>query len=334
MGERAPLGMGKNYSKRAAERIDNSGKSGLHRINRSEVEGNIEHIVSPQHLIAYLETSGNESHKVESTASGWKPDEIREHAQWLRERVGEAPVKGSIEHSLPIDVQSYERHLYNNQPLHEFRLNVFSWEPKLLDDLKRAEAKNDPEAIQDLRSLIRAGSWNSHRPINANQAKNLAEEWRQKLLKQPTDAQLELTAVMNPDLSQVEDMLSLFSLKNAKCGPEAEKTAQFIEDKLREAWLAFNACYRETTKQFKKECHEYGDRFDSYPLAWPFSRNINSIEKSTIGRVSGHTYDFAELHDAYHRIIELRQLRDQVYYQLLYPKLCSFIKRPKQKHTA
>lgn len=307
-----------------------------YRTATSETNNNsriIERMATPQHLLAYLETSGNESHVVEPIKDGPRADEIRHKAQELRQRIGKAPVENSVTNTLPLDVHAYEKHLYNNHPLNYFNMNVWSWEPELLDDVERAKTKGDTEALQDVRKLIHAGSWDSHPPINENSAKKLAEQWHQKLLKQPTEAQLELTAVMNPDLTSVEDMLTLFTENKESCGPEAEKTAAFIEGKLREAWLNFNTTYLESTKRFRRECAEHGDRFNTNPLAWPYSRNNRSIEKNIKGTTSGHTYDFTELHDIYRRIIELRQLRDQVYIHLLYPKLCSFIK-PSKKHTA
>lgn len=297
MGERAPLGMSNNYTKRADER------SGLHRVEKAT---DIEHMQGVEHLIAYLETPGNESHRVSSHDKDWQPSDIRAHAQALRERVGKAPLTDSVALSLPRDIHPSDTEQTQGQPLSYYHLNIWAWEPELLDDVERVKAKDDTEALQDLRKLIRAGSWDTHKPTNEQATKKLALAWQNELEKQPSDAQLELTAIMNPDLESVKNVVELFSSEKPTCGPEAEEAARFLEQKLREAWKAFSSLYREAEKLHYPE-----------KLAWPHSRYHIDIDP-----------ELSDLHHAQQRIIQLRQMRDQVYYHLLYPKLCSFIKRP------
>lgn len=303
-----------------------------------EDEKRIEHIPGVQHLIAYLEPAGHEAFRVgaykNKLQEQWSANDIREHAQALREHVGKAPLHDSIALSLPKNIHAADHEQTGGQPLTVYNHNVWAWEPELIDDLERAKAKRDDDATKDLRSLIRSGSWDSHAPTDEQQAFKLAEQWRKKLEKQPADSQLELTAVMNPDLEPVRQLSELFSSKQAKCGPETEQAAAFLETKLREAWKIFNATYRETEKRFKKECLANNDRFADYPLEWPHEKFHTAIAKSVKGPVSGHEYDFTELYEAQRRIVELRQMRDQAYYHLLYPNLCSFIKPAKKKHTA
>lgn len=303
-----------------------------------EAEKRIEHIPGVQHLIAYLEPAGHEAFSVGQYKSKnqeqWNANDIREHSQWLRESVGKAPLQDSITLSLPKNIHAADKEQTGGQPLNIYNHNIWAWEPELSDDIERVKAKKDKEATQNLRALVRSGSWDSHAPVNEQQAFKLAEQWQKRLEKQPSDAQLELTAVMNPDLEPVKELAELFSSKQPNCGPEAERAADFLEAKLRDAWKSFNATYRETALRFKKECLEHNDRFADYPLDWPHEKFHTAIKPSVKGPVSGHLYDFTELHEAQQRIVELRQMRDQAYFHLLYPNLCSFIKRPKQKHTA
>jgi|JI8StandDraft_1071087.scaffolds.fasta_scaffold02413_12 hypothetical protein len=271
----------------------------------------IEHIQGVEHLLAYLETPGDESHSVSSHHKDWQPSDIREHAQWLRERVGKAPLQDSVALSLPKNIHPSDNEQTAGMPLSYFNLNIWAWEPELIDDLERVKAKNDPEALQNLRKIVRAGSWDTHKPANEQVTKKLALAWQKELEKQPSDAQLELTAIMNPDLEPVKQIVELFSSEIPECGPVAEEPARFIEQKLREAWKAFSVLYREAEKQAHPE-----------KLAWPHSRNHVEIDPK-----------FSELYHVQQRIIELRQMRDQAYFHLLSPNLCSFIKHPKQKHT-
>lgn len=320
MGERAPLGSSNAYTKRAEER------SGAFRIDTVK---NIEHIPGVEHLIAYLEPTGNEAFTVGTYIENGKTrtaEEIRKHAQSLRQRVGQAPLQESITLSLPKNIYPSAKEQTSGRPLEIFNHNIWAWEPTLLDDLERAKQKQDPSAISELRALIRSGSWDSHFRASEKESLELAKRWQNTLEKQPTDTQLEFTAIMNPDLEQVESLVALLSSKAPQCGPLAENAAEFLEEKLREAWLHFNALYRDTESAFKREARTYRDYFKQYPLEWPHSKFHIDIPTSVNGPDSDHTYDFTELHDAQQRIIELRTLRDQVYYHVLYPNLCSFIK--------
>lgn len=290
-----------------------------------------EHIQGIPHLIAYLETPGHEASKVESYDSTdgvkWSPQKIRLNAQRLRARVGKAPSKDSVALSVPENIHPNSQKPGENTPIDRYSVNIWNWEPELLDDLERAKAKNDNEALQDLRKIIRAGSWDTHRSTNDDSAKVLALQWQERLEKQPADAQLELRSIMNTDLEPVEDLVKLFSSKKPQCGPETEKTVFFLEEKLREAWKSFNTLYRETRSHLKRESLEHGDDFTgkNNPLQWPATRFGKPFEQKVRGPSSGHIYDFSEFYDAYTRIVELRQMRDQAYYHLLYPVFCSFI---------
>lgn len=181
--------------------------------------------------------------------------------------------------------------------------NVYYIEPFALDDLDRAKEQEDETEIERIRTVIHAYSWASHGPVNPSKAAELAHAFQKESEKPgenltfnpfeeregpslPESKQWETVAQVTGRMEYVKD--------------KVEVPIRFIEKKIEEAWSKFLEPYSEEDK-------------DNKELPWPESRP--HMDKQKLPK---------ELDMLEKRLTALRMIRDQLYFQLLYPKLAAF----------
>lgn len=181
----------------------------------------------------------------------------------------------------------------NHQELCDALLGCEVWptEELLLEDLKRAKQGGVPSRIALLRDLIHANSWSSHPPppgrssfltTATNLHKQLISEQRSSGRLDPIDART-LQERIN------EGELIVEAIRDDIDDQEAEAATRAIEDWMDRAWHELNLVRK------------------TLPFDWKNQKALRGKHQ--------------RLREVMKHIETLRQLRDQIYYQRLYPVL-------------
>ena len=179
-------------------------------------------------------------------------------------------------------------------------MNVWDLEPLLLDTLEYEKENGDEERITLLRGLIRTASWATHRPVNPEVAKKDAEaffaeaqEREQRTKKNPFSKQTGFGFDEEAETQDWQHVIAEVGSMDCK-GERVETATQFVERVFVKEWQTFLSLYQEKGKK----------------RTWP-DRGIDvKLEP--------------EVKAATERITKMRNVRDQLYYQRLYPNLCEF----------
>lgn len=171
-----------------------------------------------------------------------------------------------------------------------FYPNSYNIEPFAMEDLRLAKERNDEAEIARIRTIIRTFSWPSHGRTDAQIASELARAFLLDPLNPFEEAQGELPQL---ETDQWENVAQITG--NMECrGDKVESATRFVENKIAETWKEFLLPYWSV---------DPGDR-----PAWPDSRLRTDKDQLPIKK----------------KLTSLRMIRDQLYYQRLYPKLCAF----------
>lgn len=184
-----------------------------------------------------------------------------------------------------------------------FNCSPWDAEPLLLDDLNEAKRQGSPEQINHVREIIRAVSWGSihqprtDRPTALKIAHELQEEAEQNHVKhrQLSGAKQTELSLVDPDIIGLEDVIAV--LNNKEKQTLAEKAAEYVETKIEAAWRDFIKVYQASKASDWPEKKKY----------WP---NIGVKLPEPVKNAAD-------------RVIKLRQVRNQLYFHLLYPVLAS-----------
>ncbi len=182
-----------------------------------------------------------------------------------------------------------------------FACNVWDAEPLLRDDVSHAKAEESEDDVNRIREMVRAASWMHHPRTDQNIAQSVTEELldaaeaeqKRRQIKTPKGKQTEL-AIVDPDIAAFEQAHQ--ALKSLACEDDAEAATVAMEDAVERGWEAFLRSYEATKSSDWPEGKK----------VWP-DRGVR-LPKSLEPLVA--------------RMTKLRQVRDQLYYQRLYPRLC------------
>lgn len=176
-------------------------------------------------------------------------------------------------------------------------MNIWDLEPLLLDALELAKAKKDENETFLVRGLIRSASWPTHGPVNLDGAKADAEyflsetrEREQINAHNPYEKQTGFGFEEQADAEAWQQVVDEVGPMDCH-GERVEDATDFIERAFVKEWKGFLALYKKNKK-----------------LTWP-DRGINVQLDPEVARAT-------------ERIVKLRGIRDQLYYQRLFPKLC------------
>jgi len=126
-----------------------------------------------------------------------------------------------------------------------FDCDPWKYEPLLLDDLIKARSQNAPQTrIDELRGLIRAGSWMTYPRTGQSGALQRLREvaqseedgWQAKIRQADPDTSRELKADMQEMLQELRQVTA--DLAAGKTGPELEAAVRAVEDLNARAWLS------------------------------------------------------------------------------------------------
>lgn len=182
-----------------------------------------------------------------------------------------------------------------------FKPDLYVVEPAAIDDLELAKKKRDEARVEALRSAIRAMSWASHGRTDDEVASKLASEF----LRQ---SQTELSGDVGPqkgfdfahaDPAEWTRVLNALAKDGTCKGDLVEKPTRFVETKIIEAWKEL------ITSKKKGE----GDWPTSYPVAVDPPKLSEPVRRAN------------------DRLVNLRHIRDQLYFWRLYPKHCMYAKK-------
>ncbi|MEI7512230.1 MAG: hypothetical protein WCK01_02100 [Candidatus Uhrbacteria bacterium] len=179
-------------------------------------------------------------------------------------------------------------------------MNIWDLEPLFLDTLELVKEQQKATDILITRGLIRSTSWSSHKPIYPEVAKadagnflSEAQENEQQIKLNPFTKQTGFGFEEEAESASWQHVMDEVGTMDCK-GDQIESATNFVEKVFVKEWKAFLALY-----------HEKGIK-----RTWP-DRGIEvKLEP--------------EITKATERIVKLRGIRDQLYYQRLYPKLCEF----------
>ncbi len=202
--------------------------------------------------------------------------------------------KSALERSIPS--------LKTREQLCENIFNCSPWdaEPMLLEDLNEAKKGGSSEDVNHVREIIRAVSWGSphqprtDRPAAAKLALELEHEAEQAHLahRKVGNKQTEL-AMIDPDILGMADVVAALSDKQEQA--RLDKSMSYIEDRLEDEWQTFVEEFKSSDAKTWPEKKKY----------WPnIGVQLPEPLKSTADR-----------------IVKLRRVRNQLYFQKLYPVL-------------
>ncbi len=173
----------------------------------------------------------------------------------------------------------------------EYSCDPFKYEPILLELLNEEKVKNsNPQKINELRGLIRAGSWMTYERMKpaaiiglVNKLKILETEARSFWLKQADpDTYKELSQDLKETLNDLEEVN--LSLRQNKTGQDLEAYARIIENLNARIWIAL--------REFMNLHHLEPNSLRSQTLTKPLIEEIEII----------------------------RPIRDLIYLRRIYPK--------------
>jgi hypothetical protein len=187
--------------------------------------------------------------------------------------------------------------------------DLYVVEPAVLDDLEAAKKRHDAERVEALRSVIRAMSWTSHGRTDKEVASKKAEDFLRETQAEATNETSGRGKPQtgfefaHPDLAQWSRVLNV--LKGIECNHLEAPTA-FVEKKIVQTW-------KDLIAQFPRKTSKRKD----WPSSWPVAVDPPKLSEET-----------AHINE---RLIALRHVRDQLYYQLLYPKFCMYAQKSNVK---
>lgn len=184
-----------------------------------------------------------------------------------------------------------------------FRPDLYVVEPAAIDDLERAKAEGKAKLVTALRAVIRAMSWPSHGRTDDTVASNLAAEFLKRAQESSTGHAKPQTGFefADPDLAEWTRVLNALGQIECK-GDAVEKPTDFVERQIFETW-------KELLGEFRNKKSATSD----WPTSWPVAVNPPRLSQK-IARVN-------------ERLVKLRHIRDQLYFQRLFPNLCMYANR-------
>jgi hypothetical protein len=175
-------------------------------------------------------------------------------------------------------------------------MNIWDLEPLLLDALELAKEKKDENRVQLLRGLVRSASWTTHGRVNPNIAKKDAEafltevqEHESATKSNPFEKQTGFGFEEEAEADAWKKVMQVVGVMEYK-GDRVEVPTNFVERVFVKEWKAFLALYKKDKKR-----------------TWPDRGTNVKLEP--------------EVETAMQRIVKLREIRDQLYFQRLFPKL-------------
>jgi len=230
-----------------------------------------------------------------------KVERIGDWHELLRDFLKQTPIeiKPTVTPDMP------KRISWDDVRHHGYFMNIWDLEPLLLDTLELAKEQKKENSTLMLRGLIRSASWSTHRPVNPEVAKADAETFLSEAQERESGVKT------NPFSKQTgfgfeeeaasqgwEKVLEEVGSMDCK-GENVEAATDFVEKTFVKEWKNFLAIYKEKGPDGKK-----------IKRTWP-DRGIDiKLEPEVVA--------------ATERITKLREIRDQLYYQRLFPKLCEF----------
>lgn len=178
-------------------------------------------------------------------------------------------------------------------------MNLWDLEPLLVDALQLAKEEKRENKKNMLRGLIRSASWMTHKPFNPEMAREESERFLEEAEKReseapnPFESQVGLKLDEHADIEGWERVVEEVGTMDCK-KEQVEASTDFVEKVFVREWKDFLQLYKD--KKNKR--------------TWP-QRGID-VELEP------------DVQAAMDRIERLRGIRDQLYYQRLYPVLCSF----------
>ena len=258
-----------------------------------------------------IEAKANETKQ--EKAVGKRLEKVERIGDWhdlLRDFLKQTPIemKPTVTPDMP------KRITWEDVKNHGYFMNIWDLEPLLLDTLELAKDKKKENSMLMLRGLIRAASWSTHRPVNPEVAKADAELFLAEAQERESGVKT------NPFAKQTgfgfeeeaasqgwEKVLEEVGSMDCK-GDQVEQATSFVEKMFVKEWKQFLALYKEKGADGKKIKRTWPDRGIDVKLE-------------------------PEVKAATERIIKLREIRDQLYYQRLFPKLCEFGNQGMKKAT-
>jgi hypothetical protein len=216
------------------------------------------------------------------------------YADELKGKNGAIRIKADITPGMPKKIT------WDDIRKHGYFMNIWDVEPMLLDALALAKEENMQNKKLLYRSFIRAASWTTHKPVNPEVAERDAQDFlseareRERQTKQnPFSKQTGFGFDEETDAKKWQQVIEEVGTMDCK-GDRVEAATEFVEKIFVKEWKEFLSLY-----------HEKGKK-----RTWP-DRGIDvKLEP--------------EVKAATERIIKLRGIRDQLYFQRLFPKLCEF----------
>ncbi len=186
-----------------------------------------------------------------------------------------------------------------------FKPDLYVVEPAALDALEDAKKKRDEARVEQLRSAIRAMSWASHGRTDDEVAATLASDFLRKAQSEAehaTDSQKGFDFA-HADPAEWTRVLNALAKDGTCKGDLVEKPTRFVEKKIVETW-------KDLIGEFKTKKRE-----SDWPTSYPVAVDPPKLSES-VRRVND-------------RLVDLRHVRDQLYFWRLYPKHCMYAKGSK-----
>jgi hypothetical protein len=186
-----------------------------------------------------------------------------------------------------------------------FKPDLYVVEPAALDALEDAKKKRDEARVEQLRLAIRAMSWASHGRTDDDVAAKLAGEF---LRQSQTETAGDTGAQKGFDFAHADPaewtrVLNALAQDGTCKGDLVEKPTRFVEKKIVEAW-------KDLIGEFKTKKRE-----SDWPTSYPVAVDPPKLSEP-VRRANG-------------RLVNLRHIRDQLYFWRLYPQHCMYAKQGK-----
>jgi hypothetical protein len=239
-----------------------------------------------------------------------KYDNIENVAGWIESYRDKLKKGFDTKPTLMPEVPKSKRVTLEDLRHHGFFINIWDMEPLLVDALEHAkDTKNETQKLL-MRGYLRAASWSTHRPVNPEVARADAEYFLTESQERESGERLNPFAkqkgfgfdeeAATRGWEQVAVEVGTMDCK----GDRVETATEFVEKQFVKEWKSFLRLYKE--KGVKR--------------TWP-DRGVDvKLEP--------------EVAEAVERITKMREIRDQLYYQRLYPKLCEFGHQGIKKRSA
>jgi len=247
--------------------------------------------------LAEIENKSELAHK--EKAAGERLKKVERVGDWqelLRDLLKQSPIefKPTVTPDMPKKIS------WEDVKKTGYFMNIWDLEPLLLDTLELKKDQKAENGTLILRGLIRSASWATHKPVNPEIAKQDAQIFLEEAQERESGVR------HNPFVKQTgfgfeeeaeakgwQQVLEEVGTMDCK-GDRVEQATDFVEKVFVKEWKNFLSLY-----------HEKGKK-----RTWP-DRGVDvKLEP--------------EVKEATERIIKLREIRDQLYYQRLFPKLCEF----------